>query len=145
MSAWSIGSTSEPEAREASGNSNLKTFIDKLIIWIPGDVIALYVAGVAAIGVSDPQVWFLIVGIVLAPAVVILGSLTQPANRRPSQIKTRAALSATAMTIWSLSVPGSGWQEVDKVAQHPQTIVVISAILGLLFGLVASALVGENN
>jgi len=118
--------------------------VDKVVKWIPGDVLGLYLAAVSAIGVASPQLWLLIVAILLAPFVVVFGSLTLPEDQRPSRLPARAALSAVAVAIWALTVPGSGWQVFTVVSQNAQTVAVIGAILGLVFGLVASVLVPDE-
>ncbi|WP_098461048.1 hypothetical protein [Propionicimonas paludicola] len=118
--------------------------MDKVVKWIPGDVLGLYLAAVSAIGVANPQLWLLIVAILLAPFVVVFGSWTLPEDQRPSRLPARAVLSAVAVAIWALTVPGSGWQVFTVVSQNAQTVAVIGAILGLVFGLVASALVPDE-
>jgi membrane associated rhomboid family serine protease len=145
MSAWSLGAVPRDSVRDLrQPTSGLKTFVDKVVKWIPGDVLGLYLAAVSAIGVASPQLWLLIVAIVLAPFVVVFGSLTLPENQRPSRLPARAALSAVAVAIWALTVPGSGWQVFAAVSQNAQTVAVIGAILGLVFGLVASVLVPDE-
>lgn len=107
-------------------------------------MLGLYVAGVTALGANDPQVWLLIVAIVLAPVVVVLGSLGMPAAQQPSNIPGRAVLATLATVIWTLTVPGSGWHEIDKIAENPKTVAVIAAIAGLVFGLIADLIVKDD-
>src|SRR3954452_21461237 len=78
MSAWSVGAVPKAaiHAEDATGPTGLKTFVDKVVAWIPGDVLGLYLAAVAAVGVAKPQLWLLIVAVLLAPAVVLLGAQT---------------------------------------------------------------------
>lgn len=146
MSAWSLGAvpTSAAVAESIAIGADpppLKSYVDKVVTWIPGDVLGLYVGGVSALGVAKPQVWLLIAAILLAPAVVVLGARTLPVNQRPGQIPRKAVLAAVATCIWTLSVPGSGWQAINAVASNAPTVAVIAAIAGLLFGLLAQALV----
>lgn len=150
MSAWSLGAMPRVTVRRgASANENqstsgLKTFVDKVVRWIPGDVLGLYLAGVSAIGADKPQLWLLAVAIVLAPFIVVVGSRTLPQAQRPTQVTARAVLSVFAVAIWALAVPGSGWQVWSFVRDNAQVVAVVGAILGLVFGLIASVVVKNS-
>ncbi|MCX6398307.1 MAG: hypothetical protein NTX33_00045 [Propionibacteriales bacterium] len=146
MSAWSIGATSRPAAIEelSAGNSGLKPLLDKLVAWIPGDVVMLYIAAVSAIGLSEPSVLLLLIAVAVAPVVVWLGNRSLEAPKRLGHIGRRAGLAAVATALWALTVPGSGWQEIDVIADNSEIVAVAAAALGLLFGMIASILVPDE-
>lgn len=146
MSAWSIGATSRPAAvaELSAGNSALKPLIDKLVAWIPGDVVMLYIAAVSAIGIRNPSTILLLIAIAFAPLVVWLGNRSLASDKRLLHIKRRAALAAAATAIWTLTVPGSGWQDIELIADNAKIVAVAAAALGLLFGLLANILVPED-
>jgi membrane associated rhomboid family serine protease len=146
MSAWSVGATSRPAVRAelAADSQGVKGFVDKLVVWIPGDVVSLYVAGVTAMGVASPQPWFVLVIVFLAPAVVLLGNASLKPPERQSHLVRRAILAAFATAIWTLAVPGSGWQAIAWIKDNASSVAVVAAAIGLVFGLAASALIPKE-
>lgn len=146
MSAWSIGATSRPAvtAELTADNNGVKSFVDKLVVWIPGDVVSLYVAGVTALGVNSPQLWFLILIILATPAVVLLGNHSLDRAKRQSHIGMRAVLATVAAAIWTLAVPGSGWQAIAFFKDNAPAVAVVAGLAGLLFGLLASSVIPEE-
>src|SRR6266542_5318500 len=69
---------------------------DTVAKWIPGDVLALYVAGVTLIG--SPNWFWLVVGILLAPAVVVLAAFANSGAFPPDpRTAARAGLAFVAM------------------------------------------------
>lgn len=117
------------------------SFIDKITKWIPGDVLALYVAGVTVLSqpAGDPSLVFLIVMAVVTALVGILSAFAAgvPIGKATS---TRIALAVAAFLIWSLTVPSSGWQDLEPVRQNPGLVAVAAGIFGLLFGLLAEGI-----
>jgi len=114
-----------PAAEEAAaGNSQLKPLIDKLVAWIPGDVVMLYIAAVSAIGIKNPSTILLIIAVAFAPLIVWLGNRSLDPTKRLGYIKRRTALAAVATAIWTLTVPGSGWQAVDFIANNANVVAV---------------------
>jgi hypothetical protein len=109
---------------------------DTVAKWIPGEVLALYVAGVTMIG--TPNVFWLVIGILLAPLVVVLAAYANsgklPADER---IQGRAGLALIAMLLWTLVVPNSGWWAWDVIGDNPEAVALAGGALGLVFGLVA--------
>ncbi len=105
----------------------------------------LYIAAVSAVGIKKPSTILLIIAIAFAPLVVWLGNLSLVPAKRLGYIGRRAALAAAATAIsdghgsWS-----SGWQDVDAIASHPKIAAVAAAALGLVFGLIASIIVPEE-
>lgn len=144
MSAWSVGKEPGGAVRALDGQPQIQTFVDKVIKWIPGDVLAIYVAAVTALGLDNPRLWLTIVAIALAPVLVVLGALSLDQAERPTKISLRAGLALGATAIWTLTVPGTGWLEIDAVANNPKTVAVIAGIVGLVYGLLADVLVRED-
>lgn len=129
-------------ARNCSRPISFKATIDKLLLWIPSDIVGLYVVGVATLGADDPQVWWLITAIVAAPVIVLLA--VAGATNKPTKVKTRATLACIATTLWTLTVPGSGWQTCKAIAENAPTVALVSALAGLIFSLAAAAVVKDN-
>ena len=148
MSAWRIGAESSagaPDRGVAFGPEDGATptdaagVIDRLTKWIPGDALALYVASVTAFAASDgaePSPLLLVVFIVLSAAFVV-GSAFASSGEVPSTVLLPAILAAVAFTIWTLSVPFSGWNRWDLVADNQAGVAIVAAIAGVLFGFVA--------
>ena len=142
MSAWSLGRRSGAGAL-AGGANDLKSFVDRVVQWIPADVIAIYGLGITALKSQDPDpnpsvVWLVAAG-VLAFLVTVLGARAT----RGTVVKrdwVLAGLAVIAFAIWSLAVPDSGWYDVSWVRDNPGWLAIISAVAGLLFGLVADSL-----
>jgi hypothetical protein len=166
MSVWQIASEGIETASRAGGTSfgtgtdenqgrygpagkdedQLKAFVDRITKWIPGDVLAIYIAGVTVLSAGaggGPNAPFLMVMAVVALLVVLLAPYSSgaPITRR---VALRAVLAVIAFLIWSLSVPLSGWQSLQLIAQNPGLVAVASAIAGLLFGLFAEGVVARS-
>jgi hypothetical protein len=125
-----------------AGSAVTKEAIDRLTKWIPGDVLALYVAAVTAFADSDgakPSPILLIVFVVLS-AVFVLGSSFAQTGKVSPKLGLPAALAALAFAIWSLSVPFSGWQRLDFVNEHQAAVAIVAAVAGALFGFLANGL-----
>jgi hypothetical protein len=140
MSAWGVG-TGRAAALEAVGSGGgFKRFIDKVTVWIPGDVIALYVAGVTLLleQNSRPSVLFLVIMAIVTPGIVLLGAWA--AGRFEPVTRLRALLALIAFLVWSLTVPGSGWQELDFVANNQAGTTIVAGLVGLFFGILAERL-----
>jgi len=147
MSAWQIGSTlpaprqqgRRVRGEQTSPQEGTQQFIGRLTKWIPGDALAIYVTGVSALAAqvhSKPSFVFLIVGTLLAPALV-LGGAWSTGNPIKSPTWVSAGLAALAFLIWSLTVPFSGWQRWSLIADNRAGVAICAAITGLLFGLFA--------
>jgi hypothetical protein len=125
-----------------TGGSELQETINKVVKWIPGDALAVYAAAVTAFAAKSgarPSIVLLIVGIVLAAALVPLGAFAAKGSI-PGKSLLPAALAAFAFAIWSLSVPFSGWQRWHVVHENQAEVAIVAAVLALLFGLVAEGL-----
>ena len=164
MSAWRVGqqagaSVTRAQARaqavtpgapapaaagEAAGGEEgaLQAALGKLTKWIPGDVIALYVAAVTALAAAknaQPSVALLIVFIVVTPLFVILSAFAASGSVQ-AKILLPAILAAVAFTLWSLSVPLSGWQRWSFVHDHQAVVAIAAAIVAILYGFLAEGL-----
>ena len=51
-----------------------------------------------------------------------------------------AGLACGAFAIWTLSVPFSGWQQIDFVNENQAAVAVIAAVVGLFFGFLADGI-----
>jgi hypothetical protein len=157
MSAWRIGAEdpSQPAAAvgvprrrarprpaqrrgtrsESRDSSPITAAIDRLTRWIPGDVLAIYVAGVTALTSpgGKPSVAFLVAMVVATFLVVVLGAFS---TGEPIKARTwaAAALGGLAFAIWTLSVPMSGWNRLSIVADNKDAVAITAAVVGLLFG-----------
>jgi hypothetical protein len=148
MSAWRVGTEAvrddvqEGVAPPADDGGAIQKAIDTLTKWIPGEVVALYVAVVAAATTSAdhrPSIVLLIVFIVVTPLWVILAGFADTGEIKAKAILP-ALLACAAFTIWSLTVPGSGWQRWHVVSDNLQSITIVAAIAGALFGLFATGI-----
>jgi hypothetical protein len=123
--------------------SDLKSFVDRVVQWIPADVIAIYTLGITTLRTQSPDpnpslLWLVISG-ALALVLVILGALAtrKTVTKRDSVL---AILAVVAFGIWSLAIPDSGWASIDWVEDNPGWVALIAAVGGLLFGAIADLL-----
>jgi hypothetical protein len=139
MSMWQIAresSDGELFVPEADTDTGLSEYTDRILKWIPGDVLALYATGVTTIG--KPSWWWLIVAIVLSPALVLLVPFTSSGHLDLSRpVTTNAALGLVATLLWTLTIPNSGWQNIAGVSKNASTVALVVAVVGLLFSAVA--------
>ena len=142
MSAWGIGRRNGAVSL-AGGSAGLKAYVDRVTEWIPADVVSLYVLGITALQAQHPNPnpnWVLLVGgLVLAPSLVLIAAW-KTRGRISRKDGALAGLSSLAFAFWSLVVPESGWHRIQWVATNPGWIVIITAVAGLLFGLLADPL-----
>ncbi|MDX6439188.1 MAG: hypothetical protein QOF45_1771 [Gaiellaceae bacterium] len=141
MSAWGVGRQSG--AGTLAPGSPVKAFVDRVVQWIPADVIAIYTVGITTLRTQTPDpnpslIWLIVSG-ALAFGLVLLAALT---TRK--KVKSRdwvlACLAVVAFGIWSLAIPDSGWYSIDWLANNPGWVALIAAVGGLIFGAVADLL-----
>jgi hypothetical protein len=115
--------------------------LDKLSKWIPGDTLAIYAPGVTLLSVTSvkPSILFLVVMIIATP-LFVLGVAFSSSGGLSRGALVAAALSSAAFTIWSFSVPSSGWQSIAAVANNKGTFAISAAIAGILFGYLAEGI-----
>ena len=138
MSAWQIGAGTDHVAGVRETDDKLKRYIDKITVWIPGDVVVIYVAGVTALLSQSTQpnvVWLVVMAIVTLVYVPIAAWVAR--KQITGAVWGRALLAVVAFLIWSLTVPRSGWHELEAVAKNPGWVALIAAVVGLFFGLLA--------
>lgn len=139
MSAWTIGAERVPAAK-LGDKSAATEIIGKLARWIPGDILVLFAGAVNWVSTepSHPSVPLLVVFWAATPCVVILSAWAKHDLKKIDSVK--AFLATIAFGIWSLSIPRSGWQNWDLVSKNPGWVTGISALGGLMFGLLASGI-----
>jgi len=138
MSAWRIGAGTDDVAEVRETGDNLKRSIDKITMWIPGDVLVIYVAGVTALLTQSNEpnvVWLVVMAVITLVYVPVAASVAR--KQITGAVWVRALLAVLAFLIWSLTVPGSGWQELEAVAKNPGWVALIATLAGLFFGLLA--------
>ena len=151
MSSLRIGSNTPP-------SEPLGGYVDSLAKWIPGEVIAFYAAGIAAMrGTLEPldgetevlasqatpyAGWLLLGSIVLAAVLTIVGAIGGGPNNQPRPatrndiglVAILVALWVAAFTVWSLAIPESWW-----TGQGVLTVVATVAVAGFAIGFVPLA------
>src|SRR5262245_30767275 len=107
MSAWSVGAI--PVRAYLMGDKPATEIVGRMVRWIPGDIVVLFAAAISWVSAepAKPSMGLLILFIAATPVVVILGAFASRAVAGFDFVK--AVLAAIAFTIWSLSVPRSGW------------------------------------
>jgi hypothetical protein len=145
MGAWSVGKEAGrgPEGFTADdGNANpIQAALDNLTKWIPGEAIALYAAAVTAISTGvgkEPSIPLLVAFVIVSFALVVLAAFSTGTVTK--KVLIAAALAAVAFTVWALSVPNSGWQKWDVVANNRAEVGIAAAVTALLFGLLAEGI-----
>jgi hypothetical protein len=138
MSAWRIGAGTDDVASARETGNNLKRYIDKITMWIPGDVVVIYVAGVTALfaqGNESSVVWL----VVMAVVTLVYVPIAAWAARKPitGAVLARALLVVVAFLIWSLTVPANGWLELDALDKEAGWVALIATVAGVFFGLLA--------
>jgi hypothetical protein len=129
----------QPAATTSSGNEAISGAVNKVTKWIPGEAIALYVAAITAFSstAGGNSSWALLVlFVILSAALVILGAFAATGKVATATL-VGAGLAAAGATIWSLTVPLSGWQRIGWVHDNQAAVAVGAAVVALLFTLVA--------
>jgi hypothetical protein len=124
----------------------VKAFIDRLVQWIPADVIAIYTVGITTLRTQSPDpnpspLW-LIIAAALAFVLVLLGAY-QTRKSLGGRDFLLALMAIIAFAIWSLAIPDSGWYDWSTVAHNPGWVALIAGVGGLVFGAVADAFLGD--
>jgi hypothetical protein len=126
-------------APTTSGNEAISGAVNKVTKWIPGEAIALYVAAITAFTstAGGNSSWALLVlFVILSAALVILGAFAATGKVATATL-VGGGLAAAGATIWSLTVPLSGWQRIGWVHDNQAAVAVGAAVVALLFTLVA--------
>lgn len=138
MSAYRAGATS------SGGSGDETTALDQITRWLPGDAITLYIAGIAAFEGDKitNSITLLVVMWVVAVGLVLLGAIVKadPALTTSQRVRGTIAgmvLTAIAFGVWTLTVPGAGWQRWEVVTDYPHIVGWGAGLVGVLFGLAA--------
>jgi hypothetical protein len=140
MTAWGLGyRADEIRSYDSGSGSKLGGFVNRVVEWIPADVVALYAAAVTYLEESDgnPSRGWLYVFMAVTPLFSWLGVLAAK-KTFTWQSLVAGVLALGAFAIWSASVPNSGWWDIDAVAENPRNVAIAAALGGALFGLIAS-------
>jgi hypothetical protein len=142
MSAWSVGRASGTSSLDGQ-ETGVKPFVDRVIQWIPADVIAIYTVGITQLKTETPdpnpsELWLIIAG-VLAVVLVLLGAVT---TRHKLRLKdgVLALLALAGFAIWSLAIPDSGWYRIDWISEHPGWVALMAGVGGIIFGAIATVI-----
>jgi hypothetical protein len=138
MSVWRIGAGTDDVADAGESGDTLKRYIDKITVWIPGDVLVIYVAGVTALLTQSNEpnvVWLVVMAAITLVYVPVAAWVAR--KQITGAVWVRALLAVVAFLIWSLTVPESGWHELEAVAKNPGWVALIATLAGLFFGLLA--------
>lgn len=150
-----IEATVETPADETKKSTaeNAKKAADVYTKWVPGEVIAIYIALTTAFrgeltngtGPTPHAKGILIAGIALAAGLVMLAgiasnlSATDAAKKkRPVEIVGLMILGSLAFTFWSLCTPGSWW---EVKGWNPGVLAAVSFAISVVFALVAEIVV----
>jgi hypothetical protein len=144
MSAWGVGRRGGTHS--LAGPGDIKAFIDRLIQWIPADVIAIYTVGITTLRTQDPDpnpstLWLVIAGVLAFVLVLLAAWRTRKRLARRDGVLAVAAV--VAFAFWSLAIPDSGWYDWDAVADNPGWVALVAGVGGLLFGALADTFLGD--
>ena len=142
MTAWRLGEDArrQQDVRALDGDDgSALSFVGRVIEWIPADVVVLFAAAITAFQAepTDGSAKVLIVGGVILAVVAVIGGAFAQGGPITKRVGLRAALAPIAFLIWSPSVPGSGWQDIDWIAEHPELTVLACAVAAFVFALIA--------
>jgi drug/metabolite transporter (DMT)-like permease len=142
VSALRIGANSEPQ-------DDMKGRIDSIAKWIPGEVLAFYVAAIAALrGTMEPlegqkevlpsqstpgSGWLLLGAIVMTVALTVVGAIRGGENEKPKPAQRKDAglvfvlvlLAVIAFLVWSLTIPQTWWTD-----RGLKTAIAVIAVAG---------------
>lgn len=165
MGAWSLGrdvarleiepmgagvAETAPPATITSveeAESKMKDFAGKVLQWIPGELVVFYGALTTIIVQNESDtaadtgmVLLTVAAVLLAPAIVALGTFSNTSEPGwfTRRVALRCGLATIAFAIWSLTIPNSGWNHIDWIADNPAPTAAIAGFLGLLFSMFAT-------
>lgn len=144
MAIWTLGRVPAGEVVVEAQSSTLEKFVGKVLKWVPADLAVIYTGFIKALVDSpddDPNVRLTVVFIVLAPIAVLLVSFSSgDRGVKGRALAARVVLAAPALAIWSGTVPNSGWDQIEWVAENPAWTVGIAAVAGFFFSLIADGI-----
>lgn len=147
MSAWRIGTGGGSAVGTLDGEGGaLGKFTDTVVKWIPGEIVAFYLAAITLISgpppVAHPSV-SLWLGAFAATALLILFAGLRMKRTRLDIVK-RIGLGLLAFLVWSAVIPQSGWAAWTWAADNPRAMAVSSALAGIILAPLADLLVGGD-
>jgi hypothetical protein len=149
MGAWQLGVDA---ARRQRGlilgddpQNALLTIVGRVLKWVPADIVVMFGSGVALyVAANDAASWWLIPAFAgVAPALV---TLTAFSGRDPTRawwtkmVAFRTGAAPLASLLWMFTVPDTPWTHVKWVGQHDKPTIIIAAVIGALFSLIAEGL-----
>jgi hypothetical protein len=140
MSVWALSRVPQGRAIVEADDNDLARFVGLVLKWIPADLAVIYTAFIKALvddPKDDPNIWLTVIFITLSPIVLALLAATSDHGAGGKTLAIRAFLSIPAFAIWSLTVPNSGWDQIDRIAKHPAWVAGFAALGGFLFSLIA--------
>lgn len=140
MSVWALARVPPKRAIVEADDSDLAKFVGRVLKWIPADLAVLYTAFIKALVDSpkdDPNIWLTVIFTLLAPITLVLLALNSTNGARGKVLAVRAVLSVPAFVIWSLTVPNSGWDQIERIANHPAWVAGLAGLAGFLFSQIA--------
>src|SRR5262249_44084839 len=110
MSAWGIGRAGGMSTLSTTGGMSI--YVDRVVKWIPADVIGIYTVGITTLRTQkpdpNPSVFWLSMAAALTIALVLMGAYkTNRALKRKDF--ARGFIAVISYGIWSLAIPDSGW------------------------------------
>jgi hypothetical protein len=140
MSAWAVGRQSG--SASLAGGNDFKAFVDRVVQWIPADVVAIYTVGITGLRTQEPDpnpspLWLYVSGGLAFVLVVLAAQRTRKKITRRDLVL--AVMAVIAFAIWSLAIPDSGWYDWQVVSDNPGWVALFAAVGGLVFGAVADA------
>jgi hypothetical protein len=149
MSAWSVGRRGGTESLSsgAASGTDIKPFVDRIVQWIPADVIALYTVGITTLHTQTPDpnpspLWLIIAGVVAFVLVLLAAQRTR--GKVAGRDFVLAVMAILAFAIWSLAIPGSGWHDWHIVENNPGWVALIAGLGGLVFGGIADTFIPSS-
>src|SRR5258705_13652831 len=116
MSVWRVATDEGPlpgdldEDSSPTTRDQLSNFIDKVIKWIPGDVAAIYAAGIVGFsgqvdGGTPSTSWWILAAVA---AIVVTFFLSLKHTSGPRESAVRALLAGGQVLIWRAARPTTG-------------------------------------
>ncbi|ODR25275.1 hypothetical protein BHQ19_13195 [Mycolicibacterium porcinum] len=122
-------------------------YVDALTKWIPGDIVAFYLAAITLITgpptTARPSV-SLWLAAAAATALVVLAAALRAKRERADTMK-RVGLGVFAFFVWSAVIPQSGWAGAwPWAAENPRIMTVAAGLVGLVAAPFADMFVGGD-
>lgn len=131
------------EQSDSDASKDTLKMIGKLLDWIPAEVVVLYGVALSLLAQTGNRTALIltIIGLPIS-ALFVFGSAWATAKSKwwSKQTKGRMFLAPVAFVIWSLTVPGSGWDEIGWIKDNPEWTAAIALGLAAVFSIIALGL-----